>query len=120
MTKALVSLGLCDVMGHLPSLVSADVGHMLGGSYATTDHREHTIVAIDGTDRACRSDERMPRRRPLIGSGLTFGGMSVYGAGPINSAERSTRRPGAVSRARRTQRAGTGSDDGRHSRLISP
>ena len=46
--------------------------------------------------------------------------MRVHRAGPINSSEESPRGPGAVSRARRIQRTGTGPDDGRHSRLISP
>ena len=46
--------------------------------------------------------------------------MRVRRPGPINSSEESPRTPGAVSRARRTQRPGTGPDDDPHSRLISP
>jgi hypothetical protein len=40
--------------------------------------------------------------------------------GHLDAAKRSTRMPGDVSRGARTKRAGTGSGDGRHSRLISP
>ncbi|MCW2905620.1 MAG: hypothetical protein JWL68_409 [Actinomycetia bacterium] len=38
----------------------------------------------------------------------------------LDAAKRSTRMPRDVSRGSKTQRAGAGSDDGRHSRLISP
>ena len=47
-------------------------------------------------------------------------GMRVPGAGPLDAAKRSVRMPGGVSRGSGTQGAATGSEHGRHSRLISP
>ena len=53
-------------------------------------------------------------------SGANLCAMRVPRAGPLDSAKRNAPVPATSREGARTQRAGTGSDDGRHSRLISP